>query len=311
MTGPFLGGFLIDHVGWRTIFGPVVLAGLVALFAVRKQVPTIHRHLVQSGFLRTFDWGGVMLLSVATTMLVFYTSSRPITGVEALQDWRLLTVALFFLGGFIVWEKHQGNPFVALDIFSDKNFSLASFGAGIRMFTMTSLSFLIPLYLTDIYRLRATAIGITVTLHAAALLVTMRKGGQLADRWGSRWPVIIGSSVQVGIMIYFALLPGTTPLGLIVAGLIGHGLGAGLSLAALHRASMSNIASKQRGMAAGLYSMIRFGGIAFGAALGGVMLQYGLEYSLSVIGAYQFVFRFVAGVASLGVVSGLGLRDDE
>ena len=73
---------------------------------------------------------------------------------------------------------------------------------------------------------------------------------------------------------------------------------------------MSNIAPKQRGMAAGLYSMIRFGGIAFGAALGGVVLQYGVEHSFSVIGAYQLVFRFVAGVASLGVISGLGLGEN-
>jgi predicted MFS family arabinose efflux permease len=311
MAGPFLGGFLVDHMGWRTIFGPIALAGLIALLAVRKQVPTMHRHLVQPGFLRTFDWGGVMLLSVTTTMVVFYVSSRPITGIEALRDWRLLTAALFFLGSFIIWEKRQGNPFVAFDMFADKNFSLASFGAGIRMFTMTSLGFLIPLYLTDIYGLRAAAVGIIVTLHAAALLLTMRRGGQWADRLGSRWPVIIGSSVQVGIMVYFALLPETASLALIVIGLIGHGLGAGLSLAALHRASMSNIVPKQRGMAAGLYSMIRFEGIAFGAALGGVMLQYGLEHSLSAIEAYQFVFRCVAGVAALGVVSGLGLRNDK
>ena len=137
----------------------------------------------------------------------------------------------------------------------------------------------------------------------------MRMGGQLSDRWGSRWPVIIGSSLQAGAMIYFALLPGTHTLGLLIIGLISHGLGAGLSVAALHHASMSKISPDQRGMAASLYSMIRFGGTVFGAALGGVMLQYGLARSLSTIAAYQFVFRFVAGVALLGVVLGWGLRN--
>ncbi len=309
MIGPFLGGFLIDHLGWRTIFGPVLLIGLVALFTVRKQIPTMHRDFVQAGFLRTFDWGGVVLLSVATILLVFYASSRPITGVEALRDWRLLTAALLSFGGFIIWEKRRVNPFVALDIFSDKNFRLASLGGGIRMFAMSSMIFLLPLYLTDVHALNAASIGIMSTLHAAALFVTMRMGGQLADRWGSRRPVIIGSSGQVGIMIYFSLLPGTVPLGLVVAGLIGHGLAAGLSLAALHRASMSKILPEQRGMAAGLYSMIRFGGIVFSAALGGVVLQYGLDRSLSAIGAYQIVFRFVAAVVSLGVVIGWGLEE--
>jgi EmrB/QacA subfamily drug resistance transporter len=307
--GPFLGGFMVDHMGWRTIFGPVLLIGLVTLFIVQRQIPAMKRSFAQPGFLRTFDWGGVTLLSMATTGLILYTSSRPITGIEPLQDWRLLGVALLLFGGFILWEKQRSNPFVALDIFAIKNFSRASLGSGIRMFTMSNIGFLTPLYLTDVHALSAATLGVVMTLHAGALLVTMRLGGQLADRWGSRRPVMIGSSVQVGIMIYFAWLPGTVSWGMVVAGLICHGLGAGLSLAALHRSSMSKVAPEQAGAAAGLYSMIRFGGVVLGVALGGVVLQHGLDRSWSTLGAYQVVFGFVAAVALLGVVIGWGLRE--
>ena len=307
--GPFLGGFLVDHTGWRTIFGPVLLVGLLTLFIVQRRIPAMKRSFVQPGFLRTFDWSGVTLLSIATTALIFYTSSRPITGVEPLQDWRLLGVALLLFGGFIILEKQRSNPFVALDIFNIKNFSRASLGSGIRMFTLSSIAFLIPLYLTDVHSLSAATIGVVMTIHAGALLLTMRLGGQLADRWGSRWPVMIGSSVQVGVMIYFAWLPGVVSWGMVVAGLVCHGLGAGLSLAALHRSSMGKIAPEQGGAAAGLYSMFRFGGSVLGVALAGMVLQHGLDRSLSILGAYQLVFGFVAGVAVLGVVIGWGLRE--
>jgi EmrB/QacA subfamily drug resistance transporter len=309
IIAPLLGGFLTDTLGWRTIFGPVALLAVAAILAVAVLVPPGQRSFIQSGFLRTFDWGGVALLGATITILLFYASSRAITGIEALRDWRLLLLTVSFLAGFLYWEKRRSNPFVPLEIFTSREFNRASLGAGIRMFVMTSISFLTPLYLADVHSLSAAAIGVVIMIHAGALFVTMRFGGQLADRWGSRRPVVAGSSVQLGGMLYFALLPGSAWLGWVVAGLIGHGLGAGLSLAALHRSAMGRIPPEQTGVAAGLYSMFRFGGTALGTALGGVILQYGLDQSLLTVQAYQLVFWFIAGVALLGVINGWGLRE--
>jgi MFS family permease len=310
VIGPFLAGFLIDHLGWYTIFGPVLLVGMVALFAVKELVPPTGRDFVQPGFLRTLDWGGAVLLGASIMMLVFYVSSRPITGIDALRDWRLLALTVLFFGSFLFWEKRHSHPFIALNIFASKSFSRASLGAAIRMFSMSGIGFLMPLYIADVHALSAVSIGSMLMLHAGALLATMRIGGQLADRWGSsRWPVMMGSSMQVGAMVGFALLPGTAPLGLVVVGLAAHGLGAGIFLAALHRSAMGGIAPDQTGMAAGLYSMFRFGGTVLGTALGGVVLQYGLDRYLLTIDAYQMVFWFIAAVATLGVVIGWGLQE--
>ena len=80
----------------------------------------------------------------------------------------------------------------------------------------------------------------------------------------------------------------------VAAGLVTHGLFAGLSLAALHRASLRDVPVDQNGAAAGIYSMIRFGGMLLGAALGGVLLQQSLETTGSMIVAYQAVFWLIA-----------------
>lgn len=310
VVGPLLAGFLIDRWGWRPIFGPVWLAGLLALWLVKSLVPAGDRPFVQPGFLRTLDWGGVGLLAATTTALVFYVSSRPITGVEPLQDWRLLGLAVLFFAAFLFWEKQQSNPFVPLGIFNYRSFSRASLGAGVRMFTMSSVTgFLLPLYLHDVHRLNAAAIGVIAMLHAGALLVTMRLGGRQADRWGSRWLVVGGAAVQATVMVYLALLPGTVWVGAVALGLVIHGLGAGVYLAALHRSAMSRVPMPQTGVAAGLYSMVRFSGTMLGIALAGVLLQYGLDRAWPSIQAYQLVFWFVAAVALAGVVTGWGLRE--
>ena len=309
IVAPFAAGLLIDHVGWRMIFGPILLAGVIAAWVVHTQIP-VRKGKMQLTMLRRFDWTGVLLLGAAMTSLLFYLSSPSITGVAALQDWRLLLVTILLFTIFIAWEKRQLLPYLALNVLANKTFCRASITAGTRMFNLGGMAFLVPLYLTDIYHLSAASIGTLLTLHSAALLVTMRVGGQLADRWNSRAPVVAGFITQSIIMIIFAFLPESTPLWGIAFGIIINSLGAGLSLAALHRASLGQIPSEQAGLAAGLYSLIRFTGTALGPALAGVVLQQGLDRSLLAIEAYQLVFWLIAGVAFMGLLSAVGIREE-
>ena len=133
-----------------------------------------------------------MAISVAS--FIIFTSSRPITGVEPLRDWRLLGLGLIFLAALIMWEKRQTNPFLPLHLFGDKVFMLASFGSSMRLWALSGSSFLNTLYLTDIWLLNATNVGLAKMLVATGLLLTMQLGGKLADRWapGYRWPRCTG-----------------------------------------------------------------------------------------------------------------------
>jgi len=210
---------------------------------------------------------------------------------------------------FILWEKRLANPFVSLDIFSPGSFTRASLCVAVRMFTMSGATFLMPLYLADVQGLNAVSTGLTLMAHAAGLFPTMRLSGKLADRWGSRRPVVLGMSVQMSAMAYFALLGGGTALGLVVIGLVAHGLGAGLALPALHRAALSGVPQRRIGVAAGLYSMIRFCGTVLGAALQGVLLQQGLDRGLLTVDAYRVCFWCIVAIAFLGVIMALKLRE--
>jgi EmrB/QacA subfamily drug resistance transporter len=310
MIAPFLGGLVIDNLGWRVIFGPVLIVGIAAFWVVWKKIPSLPGKERQPfTFLRLFDWGGVTLLSVMLTTLIFYTSSRPITGVAAMQDWRLLGISLIFLGCFIYQERRRANPFVALNIFAQKRFTLASLCSSIRLFVMNGVAFLIPLYLFDIRSFNAVTTGTVLMAHSGAMLLILRPSGQLADRWGSRWLVVVSLIIQVVVMLGFAFLPAAAPIGFVIAGLLAHGFGSGLSTAPLDRAAIDQIPEEQMGVAAGLYNMIRMGGFVFGTAIAGVLLQYGLDMMAAPISAYQLVFGFMAGAGLLGALLSLGLRD--
>lgn len=306
---PFFAGLLVDLLGWRAIYPPLILAAVLAYILIQRAIQPLTRSL-DMRYLREFDWVGVGLLSGALATLLFYTASRPITGVPALQDMRLLAIWPVLFGALIVWERRRLQPYINLSIFTVRTFSLSSLCAGLRMLLMTSISFLIPLYMSDVHASPASVIGIVLTLQAGMLFVTSRPGGQLADRFGSRLPVTVSLAGLIGVMVLLASLPATAPIWLIVVAAMAHGLLIGLSLAPLHRSAMQGIQADEVGMAAGLYSMIRFAGQILGTAIAGVLLQRGLERLPMPIDAYQFVFWVFAGLAVVATLAGTQLREE-
>lgn len=308
IIGPVLGGVLIDSVGWRVIFWPTVAIGVLAYWVTRRQIPELPGFAGRD-YLRRFDWGGVLLLSSGATALLFYVSSRSVTGVENLRDWRLLLLTLLAFALLIWWERRRAEPFIPIELFAELQFALASILAGIRMYTMNSLRFLVALYVVDIHNLDATMTGLVITLHAVPLFLFLRLGGQLADRWGSRWPVVASMAIQSCSLAYLALLPADVSVWLVVIGVLGQSSGASLSLAPLHRASMVGIADAQTGVAAGLYSMVRFAGALLGTSLSGVLLQQAMVQEIPTLAAYQQAFWFVAAVVAVGVGIAYFLRE--
>jgi MFS family permease len=307
-VGPLLAGFLVDHYGWRAAFAPPLLIGVIALVVVYKNVPA-GLSKIEPGFLRSFDWLGVALLAGATTTLLFFLSSRPITGVAPLQDWRLGgTMALLFLL-FWLWERRQRTPFVDLTLFQNRMFNLGSICGSLRMVIMAGQGFLIALYLVDVHGVSAANLGTMTMVSAGSMALIVRFGGQMADRWGSRWPTVLGIGGQGLVMVAFALLPASTSLWTIALLLAFYGQAAGFVLAALHRAAIGNISHAQMGAATGLYSMIRFAGAMIGTALCGVILQHYLDQGLAVIEAYQRAFLFLAAAALVGSLLGFTLGE--
>ena len=307
MIAPFLGGFLVEQWGWWAIFVPGLLAAIISLYVVRERLPDMAA-LTRPVPLRQFDWLGMLLFSATMITLIFYLSSRPITGVEPLQDWRLLLGTLLGLAAFFTWERRHPAPLIDLSLFARRNFGRASLCALIRMYLMSSEGFLFPLYFTDIHHLSAGKIGLLFSLYAGSLLVTTRWAGKWADRGRSRWLIAGGLTLQASMMAIFTFLPGEIPVLFPATALIMHGLGAGFSLAVLSHTAMSDIPVLQSGSAAGLFSTLRFGGSILGATVGGVILQQALQRMPTALDAYQVVFVSIALVGFTGVMLAWKLR---
>lgn len=298
MFGPLLGGFAVDYLGWNYIFLMSILAGVVAFYFVNRHIPSL-QSARPPGFLRQFDWLGVLLLGGFLIFFIFYLSSRALTGVEPLRDWRLLAATIFCGLAFWRWEKRAGVPLVDLRLYAIKNFGTASLAACLRMVVMGSIGFLQVLYLADVYGMDATGLGVFTTIYAGAILATTRLGGQLADGRYARRLLLTSFALQLIVLTGLALfsLPAWAAMGL----MLGQGVGAGLALASLHRIAMRDVPSEESGSAAGLYSTARFAGSTFGAAIAGVALQQA-ELVMPQTAAYQLVFGLVAASCLVSLV---------
>ncbi len=304
---PFAAGFLVDHWGWRANFIMLLVAAVGAFFLMLNYLPRPTERFERK-HLFNFDWVGFLLLGLSCICFVFYLSSRPITGVEPLQDWRLLLPALLLFVGFYRWERHFRAPLIDFSLFARKNFGLASLCALIRMILMNSNDFLLPLYFTDIHGIRPSTLGMILAAYSGALLTTTRLAGQLSDRGLGRWLIAGGLSLQCTMLITLANLPASAPVALVIGVVFLLGMGAGLSLAVLSNVVMSDVPQAQAGAAAGLFSMIRFSGSIIGTTLAGVLLRQALGFSGFPVGAYQIVFGAVAVVAVIGALLALRLQ---
>ncbi len=309
MVGPIIAGPIIDAVGWRAIMVPSVVATVVAAFLVARLIPSDRPRPpgARRAAVMTFDWAGVILFNVAVGLLVFYTSSRPVTGVDPLTDWRLALGAGAVGAGFLWWQSRARRPFFDLTVFRNRNFSFASICVSIRMMLLGGVNLLVPLFLTDLFDFPAAATGAVISLHAVGLLVTMRIGGHVIDRYRSRLQIIAGLLIESLAMLLLVLMPLEPSLGLTLAAVALHGMGAGLCLAALHLFALGTVSKERSATAAGLYSMVRFAGSLFGAAIGGVVLYVGIAEHGATVPGYTPAFLLYLAISIAGAAAALGL----
>ncbi len=301
-VGPLLAGIVLATWNWRVAFALPLVMGILALIAVTKGIPAGYSQ-IQPDMWRRFDWAGVGLLALTLVSFFAFLSSRPITGVAPLTDWRLAVAMLLLLAIFVWRERTARNPFIDLDLYRLCLFRQASLGAALRMVTMGATGLLMPLFLADLYRLEGVAMGFMLMINPAAMSLMVRYGGQLADRWGSRWPLIAGFSIQILVLVALFLLPDAAPLWAVGCVLGLQGLGVGTMLAALHRIALLDISETQSNIAAGMYSFVRFVGVAVGTSVAGVLYTHFSAMGWTQDASYKTTFLCF----TLAAVSGLVL----
>jgi MFS family permease len=276
ILGPPIGGLIIESFGWKAIFIVSGLGSLIALILVLRLVPSTFSHHEE----RTpMDWlGAASTFTLVTGLLLATTTSSifPFGSTVNLLYWSGTGLSLVLF----LWNATKNpNPFISLEIIKNRQLMVPSIAIIFRMFTLSGTVFLMVLYLANVFNRSPREVGLFLIAQSLPIFVFVPIGGLLADRWNSRNGATLGMFIQSVGMLWLGFVDPKTNNLLLIPGMILSGLGAGLSLTPFTKGAVDAVSDEQVGLAAGLYNMIRFAGVATAAPLMGILLAAGFEKS--------------------------------
>lgn len=280
IIGPLLGGFLTDHVGWRSIFYLNVLPGIAGILLAAKVLPAKAGTKSEEHF----DLVGAITLFAFLNCLLF------LAGVLSKPDWQLsifaplLIATLVLAAVFLANETRVEHALLDLRIFRNRGFGAAALSSFLSFWAISSISFLLPFYFERVLLLNPTMSGALLAPVPIVLVVMAPLGGFLADKFGVRAICTIGALINcLGLVFLSTLDVHTTKLGVVMR-LIPFGVGMGLFQPPNNSAMMGAVPGNRLGIVSGMISALKNLGSMIGVAVTSLVL---ILTQLSVMGQLQ------------------------
>jgi EmrB/QacA subfamily drug resistance transporter len=250
--GPFIGGFLTQNLGWRSIFLINFALGLVVIAFVLRRLEGEWAEARGE----PFDLVGSVIYSLTLLVLMYGFSLLP-----AMLGATLILVGLLGLGVFVWWEVNAQNPVLNLDLFlRNRPFAFSSLAALINYSATSAVTFLLSLYLQYIKALSPQQAGLVLIAQPIVQATFSPVAGRLSDRIEPRIVASMGMTITaVGLGLLILVKP-ATPLWAIVACLILLGFGFALFSSPNMNAIMSSVEKRFYAVASGTAGTMRLVG---------------------------------------------------
>jgi EmrB/QacA subfamily drug resistance transporter len=263
VTGPTLGGLIIENLSWHWIFFVNVPVGILGTYLAWRYVPAGRPLGGQQ-----FDLGGAATLCVFLLSLLLGLTTGQRLGFTHPDTLRLFVVAAFFLATFLVLESRHPQPIVAPSLFRNSLFR-TNLITGFLVFIALGTGVLIPFYLENALGYSVQQVGFLLAVLPITLGITSPISGSLADRFGSR-PISVAGLIatMIGFLTLSTLTTETAALGFVLR-YLPVGVGVGLFQSPNNSAIMGSVPRERLGIASGLLAITRSMGQTVGiAALG-------------------------------------------
>ena len=200
VLGPVLGGYLTEHFSWRGVFFINVPLAAAVLAITLWRVPES-----RDGGARKLDLPGAALAAVGLGGAVFGLLESSRVGLNDPLVVGSLIVGVAALGAFLVVEARSPEPMMPLSLFRSRNFAGANAFTLLFYFALAGTLFFLPLNLVQVQGYSATAAGAAIVPAILVLSLLSHYTGSLADRYGARFPLVLGPTIAAVGFAMFAL----------------------------------------------------------------------------------------------------------
>ncbi|GIJ61967.1 MFS transporter [Virgisporangium aurantiacum] len=295
--GPILGGYLLEHFWWGSIFLVNVPAAVVAFIAVAALVPES-----KAARPKHIDLGGGLLSTAGLTLFVYGVIEAPVRGWTDPLVLGALVAGLALLAAFVVVERRTAEPMLDLGLFRRPRFAWGTAAGTIASFSLFGLLFVVPQFLQAVRGMDALAVGVRLLPLIVGLFVGAPVAARLSVRIGTKIPVVTGLLVSAaGLFVGTATGPDST-YGFIATWLLLIGLGTGLALAPAMDAVLGELPPDEAGSGTAVTMTLRQTAGALGVALLGSLLSAVYRADLG-SGASAAARESIAGALATGEIA--------
>ena len=263
--GPVVGGWLLAHYWWGSVFlvnVPIAALGLVAtLWLVPNSKNPASKRPDPIGSGLSVVGMGLLLWGIIESSNRSWSSPLVIGAVVG---------AAVVLTVFARWERHSTHPMLELSFFSSRRFSAAVGAMGLVIFALMGGLFLLTQYLQFSLGYSPLQTGLRIAPIAAVLLVVAPLSSVIVRFVGTK--PVVGTGMAL-IAVGLALLSRVTVYGTYLEALpafLCMGLGVGLAFAPCTESVMGSLPPEQAGV---------------GSATNGASLQVGGALGVAVLGS--------------------------
>lgn len=266
LLGPFIGGLLTGHFGWRILFLSTLPLGAIVIVLVFAR---LKGDWAEARGQRFDSVGSFIYIGAAVAIMCGFSELPAPAGA-----WSLLA-GLVGIGIFVKWETRVQSPILAIAIFiHNKAFSLSNLATFINYSATFASGFLLSLYLQYIKGYSPQGAGLILMAAPAIMAISSPFAGRLSDRIEPRLIASAGMSINVVGLLLYALLNEHSTVSFIVASLLLNGLGFALFSSPNANAVMSSVEKAYLGVASGTNATMRATGMVF--SMGIAMLIFAL-----------------------------------
>ncbi|MGH3961295.1 MFS transporter [Mycobacterium sp.] len=266
-TGPIVGGLLVEHVSWQSVFyinAPIAAAALVigARAIVESQNAGAHR----------LDIPGITTLSGGLFLVVFGLIKAQNWGWLAGRTVGVLLAGLTALAVFVLIELHADEPLLPMRLFANRSLSIGAAVVVIDFFALFGAVFFLSLYLQNVQGLSPVESGVRTLPLSLALMVTAPLSGVLTERFGPRPAMVVGLAAVAAGLFSLIFLRTDSGYQALWPAFVLLGAGIGLVLTASSDAIIGTASVDDAGVAGGLQSTaVQLGGVLGTTILGSVL----------------------------------------
>ena len=267
--GPIIGGWLLSHFWWGSVFlvnVPVVGAGLLA---VTLLVPTS-----KDPHARRADPVGTFLSISGLATFLWGIIEAPVDGWANSMVLSALCGGAALLVAFVVWEMHSDHPMFRMDFFRNARFSAASVSVSLIFFALFGAMFLLTQYLQSVLGYSPLQAGVRLAPVAVTLAIGAPLASLVAERLGTKLVVVSGLTivaVGLGLLSQLTVRSGYGP---VLIAILVAGLGMGTTMSPSIESIMGSLPAREAGVGSAMNGTdIQVGGALGVAVLGSILNQ--------------------------------------